>query len=212
MRLRKKQWARPYIEKNPFAILKPFEYKGKWGGVFGNDNPIHLELGVGRGGHFYERALNNKDINYIGIELKDEVLIDGLVSITEGALTNGRLIPLNIMNMEGIFDKGEIERIYINFCNPWPKIRHQKRRLTHPRFLKLYKDILKEDGEIWFKTDDIALFEDSILYFKESDFNLTYISYDLHNSDFDDNIVTEYEEKFMGLGFKIMFLKAVLNY
>ena len=211
MRLRKNQGARPYIESNSFAILKPFDYKGIWAGVFGNSNPIHLELGVGRGGHFYKRALNNKNINYVGIELKDEVLISGLMNLTDGGLTNGRLIPLNIMNMEGIFEKGEIKRIYINFCNPWPKLRHQKRRLTHTKFLSLYNDILAKDGEIWFKTDDKPLFEDSLLYFTESGFELIYKTYDLQNSDFNDNIVTEYEEKFMELGYKIMFLKAKLK-
>ena len=209
MRLRKKAWARPYIEESPYAVLKPEENKGKWESVFGNNHSIELELGVGRGAFIYSKAVQNLKTNYIGIELKDEVLIYGLKKITEEKIENVRLIPMNIMHIENIFSEDEISKIYINFCNPWPKERHKKRRLTHPVFLKLYKGFLKYQGEIWFKTDDTELFNESIEYFIESGFEIKYKTYDLHSSDFKDNIVTEYEDKFTGLGMKTMFLIAI---
>ncbi len=117
---------------------------------------------------------------------------------------------MNIMGIAEVFDKDEISKIYINFCNPWPKERHNKRRLTHTKLLTEYKKFLKPNTEIWFKTDDKELFEDSQEYFKESGFNIEYITYDLHNSDFKENIKTEYETKFESMGMKIMFLRARL--
>lgn len=206
MRLRKKWWARPEMEESPLVITDPKEYKGRWKSAFGNDNEIYLELGCGRGGFITENALKYKDKNFIGIDLKDEVLIYALNKLQLAELENVKLIPMNISWVEDIFDKEEIGKIFINFCNPWPKIRHNKRRLTHSRFLSIYKNFLKPSGEIWFKTDDKELFEASLEYFNESGFEITYVTYDLHNSDFEYNIVTEYEAKFTNLGMKTMFL------
>lgn len=138
-------------------------------------------------------------------------MIYTLRNILKSEVTNVRIIPLNIQLIDGIFDKDEISKIYINFCNPWPKERHKKRRLTHTKFLSEYKKFLKPQGEIWFKTDDTGLFEDSIEYFKESGFDIKYLTYDLHNSGFKENTVTEYEEKFASKGMKIMFLIAKLK-
>lgn len=211
MRLRKKWWARPELEDSPFFIAKPQEYCGKWHEVFGNNNDIHLELGCGRGRFLSERAKQNSNINYIGIDLKDEVLIYTLKRVEEAEVSNARITALNIQLIEGVFEKDEISKIYINFCNPWPKDRHKKRRLTHTKFLTEYKKFLKPGSEIWFKTDDVGLFEESIEYFKESSFEITYLTYDLHNSDFKDNIVTEYESKFTELGMKTMFLIGKLK-
>jgi tRNA (guanine-N7-)-methyltransferase len=211
MRLRKKQWARPYIEESPYAVLNPELNKGKWQNIFQNGNAIELELGVGRGTFIYSKAIQNKNVNYVGIELKDEVIIYGLKKITEENIENVRLVPMNIMHIENIFSKDEISKIYINFCNPWPKERHKKRRLTHPAFLILYKEFLRSQGEVWFKTDDTDLFNDSIEYFINSGFEISYKTYDLHNSDFKENIVTEYENKFTKLGMKTMFLTAKLK-
>lgn len=211
MRLRKKWWARPELEESSLFIAKPEEYCGKWHEVFKNINDIHLELGCGRGRFLSERAKQNPNINYIGIDLKDEVLIYTLKSVEEAEVSNARIAALNIQLIEGVFEKDEISKIYINFCNPWPKDRHKKRRLTHTKLLTEYKKFLKQGSEIWFKTDDTGLFEESIEYFKESSFEITYITYDLHNSDFKDNIVTEYESKFTKRGMKTMFLIGKLK-
>lgn len=211
MRLRKKWWARPEMEQSPWVVIEPKEYKGKWQELFNNSNPIHLELGCGRGRFISTKAEENRDINYIGIDLKDEVLVYALRKVVEKEVNNVKLIPMNINWVGDIFDKEEISKIYINFCNPWPKLRHNKRRLTHSNFLKIYKGFLKPNSEIWFKTDDEGLFNDSIVYFEESGFEIKYLTYDLHNSDFDKNVVTEYEEKFTALGMKTMFLIAKLK-
>jgi len=211
MRLRKKWWARPELENSEHAVIDPRENKGNWSRVFGNSNNIYLELGCGRGGFISARALEEKNINFIGIDLKDEVIIYALKKVQDLNLENVRLIPLNISWVGEVFDRNEISRIYINFCNPWPKLRHNKRRLTHNRFLSIYKEFLKPGSEIWFKTDDKELFEDSLEYFKESGFDVTYKTYDLHCSGFTQNIITEYEAKFTGLGMKTMFLIAKLR-
>lgn len=210
MRLRKKWWARPEMEQSPLAIINAAEHKGRWQEEFKNNNDIYLELGCGRGRFISTQACNNENINYIGVDLKDEVLIYALRKLVEAEVQNARVIPMNIAGISEIFDKDEISRIYINFCNPWPKDRHKKRRLTHSRFLSEYKKFLKPNSEIWFKTDDTELFEESQEYFKESGFSIEYLTYDLHKSDFTENVVTEYEEKFTSLGMKTMFLIAKL--
>lgn len=210
MRLRKKWWARPEMEASPLTVINPQEYKGKWHEEFKNNNDIYLELGCGRGKFISTHAQQNSNINYIGVDLKDEVIIYALRKLVEAELENGRIIPMNIAGIAEAFDKDEVSRIYINFCNPWPKERHNKRRLTHPKFLTEYKKFLKPGSEVWFKTDDTELFEDSQVYFKESGFTIEYLTYDLHKSDFKENVVTEYEEKFTSLGMKTMFLIAKL--
>lgn len=208
MRLRKKWWARPEMEASSLTITEPQKYKGKWKEEFKNQNDIYLELGCGRGKFLYTQALNNTNINYIGIDLKDEVLIYALKKLQEAEVTNARIMPMNIAQIDEVFDKDEISRIYINFCNPWPKRRQKKRRLTHTVFLNRYRKFLKLGSEIWFKTDDRELFEESQEYFKENGFEIKYLTYDLHSSDFTENVVTEYEEKFTSLGMKTMFLIA----
>lgn len=211
MRLRKKWWARPEMEASQYIVTEPKELKGHWNEEFGKNNPLHLELGCGRGKFISDRAKLNCEINYIGVDLKDEVLIYALRKVEEEELSNVRLIPLNIAMISEVFEKDEVDRIYINFCNPWPKLRHNKRRLTHSRFLDIYKGFIKKGSEIWFKTDDKGLFEDSFEYLKESGFTIKYLTYDLHSSDFQENVVTEYEAKFSTMGMKIMFLTAVFE-
>lgn len=208
MRLRKKWWARTEMEENPFFIKDNFEHYSKWNEVFQNNNPIYLELGCGWGKFISEHAENNKNINYIGIDLKDEVLVYALRKLKEQELYNARILAMNISFIEKVLSKDEIDRIYINFCNPWPKLRQNKRRLTHSVFLKKYKEFLKSSSEIWFKTDDDGLFRDSIDYFKGEGFDIKYLTYDLHKSDFSYNIMTEYEEKFSKRGINIKFLIA----
>lgn len=208
MRLRKKWWARPEMEESPLVITEPREYKGRWKEIFNNDNEIYLELGCGRGEFVTKNAIDNPDKNYIAIDLKDEVLVYVLRKVKEAELDNVRIIPLEIAFITEIFDKNEISRIYINFCNPWPKDRHNKRRLTHTRFLEKYKQFIKPDTEIWFKTDNRELFDASLDYMNHSEFEVLFHTYDLHSSGFQPNVVTEYEKKFASKGMNIMFLKA----
>lgn len=211
MRLRKKWWARPEMEESSLVITEPREHKGSWKEVFNNSNEIYLELGCGRGEFITKNAMANPDKNYIAIDLKDEVLVYVLRKVKEAEITNVRIIPLEIAFITEIFDENEISRIYINFCNPWPKDRHNKRRLTHTRFLEKYKQFIKPSTEIWFKTDNRELFDASLEYITNCGFELLFYTYDLHNSDFQQNIVTEYENKFVNLGMKIMFLRAKLK-
>jgi tRNA (guanine-N7-)-methyltransferase len=214
MRLRKKWWARPELENSEMVQVNPKEHKGRWKEVFGNNNDIYLELGCGKGRFIAKNALLHPEVNYIGIDLKDEVLVFAKRTIEEAGeeankeTTNVRLIPLEIAFIDEVFGQGEISRIYLNFSTPWPKARHNKRRLTHTRFLEKYKGFLKPNSEIWYKTDNKQFFEDSQEYFKESGFSIEYITYDLHKSDFKENIMTEYEEKFSSQGMNIMFLIA----
>ncbi|MGK0465301.1 tRNA (guanosine(46)-N7)-methyltransferase TrmB [Clostridium sp.] len=216
MRLRKKYWARPELDSSQIVITDQYAHKGKWNEIFNNNNEIYLEVGCGKGGFIAEKSKQNPNINFIGIDLKDEVLVFALRKvldvrgIEDSEEVNVRLMPLNIMLIDDVFKKDEISRIYINFCNPWPKERHNKRRLTHTRFLTNYKKFLKPGSEIWFKTDNTQLFEESLEYFKESGFEILFLTYDLHKSDFKENVVTEYEAKFSELGMKTMFLLAKL--
>ena len=211
MRLRKKWWARPEMEASPKVVITPSNNKGRWKEEFNNDNSIFLELGCGRGRFITNKSLDNPNNNYVAVDLKDEVLIYALRKLEANEISNVRIVPMNISGIEEVFEEDEVSGIFINFCNPWPKERHKKRRLTHPRFLSMYKKFLKDQGEIWFKTDDKGLFEESLDYFKESGFQVIYHTFDLHNSDFKENIMTEYEEKFSSKGMKIMFLIAKYN-
>ena len=213
MRLRKKWWARPELEASNIFISNPRELRGRWKEEFKNNNPIHLELGCGRGQFLTKKSEQYPNINHIAVDLKDEVLVYALRKVQESEveIKNARIVALNINFISELFEKDEIEKIYINFCNPWPKERHNKRRLTHTKFLTEYKKFLKNGSEIWFKTDDKELFEDSLEYFKESGFEIEFVTYDLHNSDFKDNIKTEYETKFSEMGMKIMALVAKLK-
>lgn len=211
MRLRKKHWAFPEMEKSPLAITENLEkLQGHWREEFANNNPIHLELGCGRGGFITQKALENPNINYIGVDLKNEVLVYALRKVVKAEVHNVRLIPMKIENIDQVFAEDEIDKIYINFCNPWPKERHKKRRLTHNRFLNNYRLFLKQNGEIWFKTDDVGLFEESFEYFKECGFVIEFSTYDLHHSEFKENIMTEYEDKFTSLGMNTHFIRARL--
>lgn len=215
MRLRKKPWARPELEACNFFIINPSENKGKWRESFNNDNPIYLELGCGKGTFIAVHGSENKDINYIAIDIKDEVLVLAKRNIEKAykekdqEVNNLKLMAQEIGLIEDVFSKDDIvSRIYINFCNPWPKERHKKRRLTFTKQLVKYKTFLTENGEIYFKTDDDNLFEESLEYFKEAGLNIEYITYDLHNSDVKGNVRTEHENMFSEQGIKIKFLIA----
>lgn len=216
MRLRKKWWARPELEETQFVIMNPEEFKGKWHREFENEKPIYLELGCGKGRFIAKSAANNREVNYIGVDLKDEVLVAAKREVEKEFESQGipkeemhvRLIPMDIAHIDEVFEKDEVDRIHLNFSTPWPKARHNKRRLSHLRFLERYKRFLKKGSEIWLKTDNEEFFEASLEYFKEGGFTLEYVTYDLHKSDFEGNIVTEYEEKFSKMDMHIMFLIA----
>ena len=221
MRIRYKKWARPELEASKFYIDEPEKLKGKWKNYFKNiGNPIHLELGCGKGQFISQLAVKNQNINYIAIDLVDAMLGLAKRNIEEEYKKNN-LEPENVLitrfDIERILlileKQDNIQRIYINFCNPWPKGKHRKKRLTHTRQLEKYKEFLVPNGEIYFKTDDDGLFESSINYFKESGFEITKSTYDLHNDDIFDgnNIITEHEKMFSEQGIKIKALIAKLN-
>lgn len=216
MRMRYKPWVRPELEKCSFYVKEPAAYKGKWKTYFEKENPIHLELGCGKGSFISILASQNPNINYIAIDIKSEMLglakrkIEAEYEKTNQKIDNVAIMSQEIQLIDKMLDeKDEIERIYINFCNPWPRKKHNKRRLTYTRQLEMYKVFLKKGGLIYFKTDDDGLFEDSIKYFKETGFEIIKLTYDLHNeSDISINIVTEHEEMFSKEGIKIKALIA----
>lgn len=220
MRIRYKKWARPELEASKFYIDEPEKLKGKWKEQFKNiQNPIHLELGCGKGQFISKLAVQNQDINYIAIDLVDAMLGLAKRSIEEEYKQND-IEPENVLitrfDIERILlilnNEDKIDRIYINFCNPWPKGKHRKKRLTHTRQLEKYKEFLVPGGEVYFKTDDDGLFESSLGYFEEAGFEVVNKTYDLHNQDIFDgkNIETEHEKMFSEQGIKIKALIAKL--
>lgn len=215
MRIRFKPWARPELEASEFYIDNPEDYKGKWKEVFNNDNPIHLELGCGKGSFMANLAVKNPDINYIAIDVVDAMLglakrnIEEKYKEENKEINNVVLTRFDIERILLIMNENDnVERIYINFCNPWPRGKHRKKRLTHIRQLEKYREFLKDGGEIYFKTDDDGLFIDSLSYLENSGFKIIKKTYDLENEkNFWDNIQTEHEKMFMDQGIKI---KAVI--
>jgi tRNA (guanine-N7-)-methyltransferase len=204
MRLRNKPWANDFIAGHSNIVIQnPKEHKGKWNELFGNDNPIHIEVGTGKGQFVVGMSCAHPNINYIGIELSESVIVGALQRAVQAERTNILLLNENAEDLTDIFANGEIERVYLNFSDPWPKTRHEKRRLTFKTFLKRYEDILVDEGEIHFKTDNQGLFEYSLQSFSAYGLLLTYVSLDLHNSEYEGNIMTEYEEKFSQKGQRI---------
>ena len=199
MRLRNIPGSREYIAQNDYVIHDPEQQKGKWHEVFGNHNPIHIEIGMGKGQFLLQLAALNPNINYVGIEKYASVLLRASEKCADVELDNLRIINIDCKNLIEIFGK-EVDLIYLNFSDPWPKHAHAKRRLTSNTFLPIYEQILKEDGAIFFKTDNRLLFESSLESINNYQMNLSNISLDLHKSDFKGNIMTEYEEKFSPFG------------
>ena len=216
MRIRFKPWARPELEASNFYIDNPEEYRGKWKELFNNNNPIYLELGCGKGNFISNLAVKHEDINFIAIDLVDAMLglakrnIESSYQMANKEINNVYITRYDIERIFNIFNKeDEISRIYINFCNPWPRGKHHKKRLTHIRQLEKYREFLKDDGEIYFKTDDDSLFSDSLSYFDKSGFEIIDKTFDLENElDFWENIMTEHEKMFMEQGIKIKALIA----
>lgn len=210
MRLRRKPWARPELLESNLFIDEPRNFKGRWNKVFGNENEICLELGCGKGRFILELARKNLHKNFIAVDLKDEVLVYVKRKCEEFNLSNVRILSFDINYINEVFSNGEIKDIYLNFSTPWPKTKHNKRRLTHPRFLNKYLEIINHDSKILLKTDHQMFFDDSIEYLEENNFEILYKTTDLHEEEIE-NIMTEYEEKFINQGMKIMYLTAMLK-
>ncbi len=210
MRLRHKPWAEEFINAHPEIIIpNPEDYKGNWQAIFGNDHPLHIEVGTGKGQFITGMAKQNPEINYIGIELYDSVIVSALENALDAQpLPNLRLLKVNGAHLDKYFAKNDVHRVYLNFSDPWPKTRHAKRRLTHEGFLKLYESILIDHAEIHFKTDNRGLFEYSLVSMSSYGMKLKYVSLDLHAEMPEDNIMTEYEEKFSAKGQPIYRLEA----
>ena len=206
MRLRNNKNAKGILEESRYVVKNPESNKGKWNKEFGNDNPIRIEIGCGKGNFIIQNALTYPDINFIGIEMYDTVLMYAVNKIEED-IPNLRFIRMDARLIEDVFDK-EIDIIYLNFSDPWPKNRNAKRRLTHERFLSRYDSIFKEEKRIFLKTDNTGLFEFSIESLSCYGYKLKNVSLDLFNSAFEGNIMTEYEKKFTDKGVKINRLEA----
>lgn len=209
MRLKNIKGASEKIKDGKYYIASGLEYKGKWKDLFKNDNPIYLEIGIGKGKFIVENAINNPNINYIGIEMYDSVILRAIERTNDLLLDNLYLIRMDARLIEDIFDK-EIDLIYLNFSDPWPKDRHAKRRLTSPRFLARYDRIFKGDKRIIMKTDNELLFDYSVSSLKEYGYSIDYLTNDLHSVK-DDIITTEYEDKFTLKGVKINYLEASMK-
>lgn len=210
MRLRKKPWISEEIKKYS-DVVSEIRTGGKWHELFGREARLHVELGTGKGRFINAMAEINPDINYLGIEAQEGVLFYAAQKAKQKQLKNLRLLVFDVNNITDIFMPGEVDRLYINFCDPWPKKRHAKRRLTHSAFLQKYRQILKSGGELYFKTDNEKLFEFSLNEFAAADLKLRNITFDLHNSEFTGNIMTEYEAKFSDRGMRIYRCEAIFS-
>lgn len=218
MRIRKKKWAEPELAVCYFFVKNPEEHTGQWKNAFKKEQPLYLEIGCGKGGFAGRLALENPDKNIIALDIKIDMLGVGRRTIvklfeengkTQDDITNLLLVNYNVEQLDKIITADDkIERLYINFCNPWPRPKHKKRRLTYYKKLEMYKKFLKKDAEIRFKTDDDELFDESLEYFEQSGYEITYLTRDLHNSDVKDNIETEHEKMFSAEGIKIKYLIA----
>ncbi len=220
MRLRGRKGILEEIEAQPeLIVLNPADYRGKWAQRFGNDKPIHVELGMGKGKFIGDLSMRNPDINYIGIDMYDELVrraAEKARRFREGAegatLANLQLVRFNIEQIEQVFADGEIERIYLNFSDPWPKTKHIGRRLSHAGFVTKYIKMLNAEGTIHMKTDSKLLFEFSLNSFADLGLRLRNISLDLHAAGIrEDLVLTEYETKFIERGMPIYRCEVVIG-
>lgn len=212
MRLRNVKGAREKISASVSVIDDPKEYKGKWSELFGNDNPIYIEIGMGKGKFIIENAINNPNINYIGIEKFSSVLVRAIErkENNQNDLSNLIFLRFDAEYIGDIFENEEVDRIYLNFSDPWPKDRHAKRRLTSKEYFKRYDNILSKEGKVIFKTDNKDLFDFSLEQIDIAGWKLINMTNDLHNSEYvNENIMTEYEERFVNEGIPINRLEAM---
>lgn len=209
MRMRNKKNRGVRMERcEEIWIKEPENAKGKWNELFGNSNPVHIEIGCGKGGFVTGMAQQNPDINYVAIERYENVLVLAMEKVNAQNLDNVLFIDGDAMLLENYFENGEVSRVYLNFSDPWPKKKQAKRRLTHSNFLKIYQNILSDGEGIFFKTDNRSLFEFSLNSFADADFKMKNITFDLHASDFEGNVMTEYEKKFSDEGMPIYRVEA----
>lgn len=209
MRLRNIKGSRETVAVNDYVVHDPEKQKGQWKTLFGNEHPIHVEIGMGKGKFIMQLAAMNPQINYIGIEKYSSVLLRALEKREEVELSNLYFIRFDAEYLNDIFDKYEIYRIHLNFSDPWPKDRHAKRRLTSKEFLAKYNQCLKKEGEVIFKTDNRMLFDFSVEEAGIAGWELKEVTYDLHHSEYmEGNVMTEYEERFSAIGNPIHRLVA----
>lgn len=212
MRQRNKPWADDFIAENENLIVPdPESHRGKWKEIFGNDNPIHLEIGTGKGQFIAGMAEQHPDINFIGMELAKSVIVTAAEKVLAKEVSNVILLNNNAKDLRDFFEENEISGLYLNFSDPWPKNRHEKRRLTFSGFLEQYKDILKDGCSIVQKTDNRELFEYSLVSYSQFGMLLEDVALDLHVIEDPKNVKTEYEEKFAAKGQPIYRCQAVFK-
>lgn len=207
MRLRNVKNAKEIVKNSPFVVQNPQEHKGKYKELFGNNNPIHLEIGMGKGNFILDKAKKNPNINFIGLEKYDSIVCRALEKADVQQPSNLKIMCVDALELADIFDK-EIDVIYLNFSDPWPKKRHAKRRLTSHVFLPIYDKVFSGVPTIIQKTDNVGLFESSVVSLSTYGYTIEEISLDLASTGME-NSLTEYEAKFMSLGTKINYLKAI---
>lgn len=202
MRLRNITGSREMIADSSYAVPEPESHKNNWKKLFENENPIRIEIGMGKGRFIHTLAKQNPDINYVGIEKYSSVLLRAIQKMEEEPLPNLLFIRMDAEEIVEVFGEGEVDRIYLNFSDPWPKDRHAKRRLPSAEFLRRYNQILKKDGKLEFKTDNRDLFDFAVEQLDEAGWKDDYITYDLHSDEklMQGNVMTEYEEKFSSIG------------
>ena len=202
MRLRNIKGSREVIGSSEYVVHEEETRAGTWSEIFENDQPIRIEIGMGKGRFLMDLARQNPQINYVGIEKYSSVLLRAIEKQREEELSNVRFIRMDAEHIGKVFGEGEVDRIYLNFSDPWPKDRHAKRRLTSREFLARYNQILKKDGVVEFKTDNRELFDFSLEEVKEAGWNLDACTFDLHHDEnlVEGNVMTEYEEKFSSMG------------
>lgn len=205
MRVKKKKHGAERLEACGKIVIKDLRAEGNTSQqLFGNDNPIRIEIGCGKGDFIVGTAAKEPDVNFLAVEKVSDVLMLAAEKVKKSELPNVRVCCVDAKELAEIFPEGSIDRIYLNFSDPWPKSRHEKRRLTYRTFLEIYKKILKPDGAVYFKTDNRGLFDFSLEEFKEFGMRLEKLTFDLHNSEYmEGNVMTEYERRFSGMGVSI---------
>lgn len=207
MRLRKVKNAKEQIEASSYILLEPEKYRGDFQKLFGNNNPIYIEIGMGKGQFIINNALKYPNINFIGIEKFDSVIVRAIQKLEDNDIPNLKLIRMDALEIDKVFEK-EISRVYLNFSDPWPKERHEHRRLTSLKFLEKYDLIFKNNKSIIIKTDNRKLFEYSLKTINNYGYKIDDVSLDLYNDDYKDNISTEYEDRFVSKGQVIYMLEV----
>ena len=209
MRLRHIRGSEEAVAESPYVIRQPIQYRGRFAELFGNDHPIEIEVGMGKGKFIMELAGRHPDVNFIGIERYPSVLLRALKKRGELELPNIYFLCVDARELSDIFAPGEVDRIYLNFSDPWPKDRHAKRRLTSPDFMRVYDAVLARDGRLEFKTDNQELFTYSLRSIPEAGWRIEAFTRDLHHSELaEGNVMTEYETKFSAMGNPICKLVA----